>query len=87
MKIAFVGVHGAGKSTTAKALSEKLNIPFYEIEVVQELDVRKLDVIERELFFLSGFIHQFIKICSTSQTFILTNHPLSVLPYIDWFFI
>ena len=57
-KIAFVGVHGSGKTTTALALDVLLrrygySVSLVEIEAIDE--VAGLDPISRQLYFISKY--------------------------------
>lgn len=59
-KIHIIGSVGSGKTTLAKKLSEKLNIPFYELDNVmwkrkKSGDVRRTDEERKE--YLNSIIH------------------------------
>ena len=69
MKIALLGYMGSGKSAVGKALADSLDLPFYDLDILMEVDLEQKirDVFETkgEIFFrkaesrvLSNFVTQ-----------------------------
>lgn len=81
MSIAFVGVHGIGKSTTAHAVASILGRKVVELEAIE--DVSGLDVFHRQLVFASKFTYLYLTNLRDSPVY--TSHPLMVLPYTEYF--
>jgi shikimate kinase len=54
MKVVFVGYMGSGKSLVGKLLAKKLEVPFYDLDVIIE---EKVDQSIRELFETKGEIY------------------------------
>ena len=77
-KILLVGYMGSGKSTVGKVLAEKLNLPFFDLDLIIEQKEQKLI---QEIFATKGeiyfrkvehqILHQFIK-DNSNQAYVLS---------------
>ena len=78
--VALVGVHGVGKTTTARALG-------YPVRYVEAYHmVAGLPPRHRQLVFFLEFAWALLEAAgSREQVLVLDNHPLLVLPYTDYF--
>jgi len=82
LRIAFVGVHGVGKSTLAHALSKRLKIPSIELECIHEAS--RLNPIHRQILFLSTFTSEFLRGLMRFKSVIFSSHPLMVPIYTEY---
>ncbi len=82
MRIAFVGVHGVGKSTLAKAIAKELGIGFVELECIEE--ARLLPPKYRQIMFLTSFTYTFLKFFSKYESLAYSSHPIMVPIYTEF---
>lgn len=82
MRIYFIGVHGVGKTTTAKYLASKLRDHVYvSMDCIDE--VKGLSPIARQLLFFSTYVRQYLR-TYRNENIIVDSHPLLVIPYTLW---
>ena len=82
MRIYFVGVHGVGKTTTAKYLAYKLkNHTYIDMDCIE--DVKGLPPIARQLLFFTTYVRQYLR-TYRNKNIIVDSHPLLVIPYTLW---
>jgi len=76
-KVFLIGYMGVGKTTIGKRLANLLNLPFYdldvEIEKDQNLDIPTIYEREGEAFFRDREAHVLARLCSLSETFVLST--------------
>lgn len=82
MKIGLIGVHGVGKTTTAKELRNLLGLPHEEIEVISR--AHGLDPVSRQVKFFTDYTSRYIDVISENESVIVDSHPLIVVPYTDY---
>jgi len=86
MIVAFAGVHGSGKTTTARRLCELLEdhagLECRCIELEAIGDVRGLNAVARQLLFASKFTYHYVMgMSSKADVIVYTSHPVMVIPY------
>ena len=82
MRIAFIGVHGIGKTTTAKAL-ENYGFRMVPLEAIHLIE--GLDPISRQVLYFTTYVSDFLKASSSLVDDIaFDSHPLLVLPYTEY---
>lgn len=89
--IAFVGVHGSGKTVTAAHLAKKLGEIGYRVALI-ELEAielaQKMELVERQVYFAATFIKEYLesyyKYSEIVDYIIYTSHPIMVQPYTDY---
>lgn len=93
MLISLVGVHGAGKTTTAVYLADEYGFIYRELEVITDVLNMGLDKLRRQLYFFGGFACSYIRAWwlahstsdrGTEPVVVLDNHPILVIPYTKW---
>ena len=82
MIVALLGVHGVGKSHTAKILSKR-GFKHRTIEVIDL--VSGFSPLNRQLFFFASYVQEYLSIWKeykdTGEHIVIDTHPLIVLPY------
>lgn len=81
MLVALVGVHGVGKTTTAKAM-EKRGWAYIPIAVPS--DAQLFQPMSRQIFFFSQYVLAFLRAVQAQRKhdyIVIDSHPLLVLPY------
>ncbi len=82
MRIAFIGVHGIGKTTTAKML-ENYGFRMVPLEAIHLIE--GLDPISRQLLYFTTYVSDFLKASSSIiEDLAFDSHPLLVLPYTEY---
>ena len=79
MKIALIGVHGIGKSTTARILSSSLDIPHIEIEAISKAHGLQPEL--RQALFFAEYLSKYIQAVGRNGAVVIDSHPLIVIPY------
>ncbi len=80
--IAFIGVHGAGKTRTAEILA-KLGYVYQPLEVIDE--AYGLNPLERQLLFFLSFTKEYLKALRRHRAHVVfDSHPLLVIPYTEY---
>ena len=80
--IAFIGVHGVGKTRTAEILS-KMGYAYQPLEVIEE--AYGLNPLERQLLFFLSFTKEYLKALRRYKTrVVFDSHPLIVIPYTEY---
>jgi len=87
MIISLVGVHGVGKTRTARVLAKVYNFKHRSIEAIDS--AYGLDPVSRQLMFLSVYVKRFLDIhrewlSSPNCNIVVDSHPLLVLPYTEY---
>ena len=76
MKIVLLGYMGSGKSAIGSFLSEKLQIPFYdldsEIEKIEQISIAKLFQTKGEIYFRKTENEVLKKILALEENFVLS---------------
>ena len=90
-RIAFTGVHGSGKSTTAVKLAEVLSkrygyrVLVVEVEAIGDSIVDHGSPVERQMYFASKFTAQYLYHYYDGYDYILyTSHPVMTVPYTEY---
>ena len=82
VRIYFIGVHGVGKTTTAKYLVSRLNgYSFHEMDCIEE--VAGLSPTARQLLFFTTYVRQYLRTYRLGNV-VVDSHPLLVIPYTLW---
>jgi len=84
LKIALIGVHGCGKSTTGRALAKILGAKYIELEVIDEVTRLNLDPFYMELLFLSNFTYRYIVEYFSNARVIFSAHPIMTIAYSEY---
>jgi len=80
--IAFIGVHGVGKTRTAEVLS-RMGYVYQPLEVIDE--AYGLNPLERQLLFFLSFTGEYLKALKRYKTrVVFDSHPLIVIPYTEY---
>lgn len=82
MRIGLIGVHGVGKTTTAKLLSKMLNTKHCEIEVISK--AYGMSPVPRQVMFFTEYTSKYVDIITRESSVIVDSHPLIVVPYTDY---
>ena len=87
-RIAFTGVHGSGKSTTAEVLAKVLSKKYkrsaqvVEVEAIDDEIVKRGKPKERQLYFIAKFTAQYLYHYYDRYDYILyTSYPVVTIPY------
>lgn len=81
--ISFFGVHGSGKTLTAKFLLSQLeNSKYVPLEAIGE--VKGLDPIQRQTLYFTTYVRQYLKNSHTEHPVIFDSHPALTIPYTDY---
>ena len=90
-RIAFTGVHGSGKSTTAEVLAKVLSKKYkrsaqvVEVEAIDDEIVKRGKPKERQLYFIAKFTAQYLYHYYDDYSYILyTSHPIMTIPYTEY---
>lgn len=80
--IAFIGVHGVGKTRTAEILA-KMGYIYQPLEVIEE--AYGLNPLERQLLFFLSFTKEYLKALRRYKArVVFDSHPLLVIPYTEY---
>ncbi len=81
--VSFVGVHGSGKTTTAKRAVKD----GFRMQSVEAIDIAfGLPPVERQTLFFTTYVNSFLAALNTSDDvkLVFDSHPLVVLPYTEY---
>ncbi len=81
--IAFIGVHGIGKTTTARSLN-KHGFRYKPVEAIHV--AYGLKPIERQTLFFVKYVYDFLSMLSRAEgkNVVFDSHPLITLPYTEY---
>lgn len=81
--VSFVGVHGSGKTTTARRAVRD----GFRMQSVEAIDIAfGLPPVERQTLFFTTYVNSFLAALNTSDDvkLVFDSHPLVVLPYTEY---
>lgn len=80
--IAIVGVHGVGKTATARVLAKR-GYYYQQLEVIDE--AYGLNPLERQLLFFLSYTREYLKATIRVKSYtVFDSHPLLVVPYTEY---
>ncbi len=83
LSISFVGVHGIGKTTTAKYFSRK----GFKLRAVEAIHLAYgLEPVQRQTLFFTKYVSDFLLALNKigNNMLVFDSHPLVVLPYTEY---
>lgn len=82
--VALVGVHGSGKTTTARLLAVGGGLRLRGLEAIEV--AFGLPPVERQTLFLTTYVNSFLSALNTGEAggLVFDSHPIVVLPYTEY---